>query len=157
MDIKSTQHDCICGCQSHFCQAAVNYTTYMPIMNVAKEKVGLRTSHPLSRGGSNSNQGSCLHNLDKCCRNAPRHPACHHAAHGTALEPARITCCEQASPSPSPCAPWKYYNVRRGYCDRCIIRGELLAQQRGLDRGLYCRQMGVSYTDLRDANPGMLL
>lgn len=31
-----------------------------------------------------------------------------------------------------------------------------MAQRRGLDPGVYCSQMGVSYAALKDANPGCL-
>ncbi len=46
--------------------------------------------------------------------------------------------------------------MERGYCDRCIIKGELLAKQQGLDAGVFCRRMGVKYAQLRDANPEFL-
>lgn len=48
---------------------------------------------------------------------------------------------------------WSYFDVGRGYCDRCIINGELLLQRKGLDPGLYARGMGVNYNELRNANP----
>jgi hypothetical protein len=86
------------------------------------------------------------------------HPQCQHAAHGTALEPARFERCGEAERSGVVCStvPWSYFEVTRGHCDSCIIKGELLAQERGLDPGIYCRSMGVSYVALRDANPGSL-
>ncbi len=91
-----------------------------------------------------------------CSRQLPRHPICHHAAHGTALESARLVRCEESEHHRAPCptVPWSYYDVLRGYCDTCILNGEKLAQQQGLDRGLYCQRLGVSYSALREANPG---
>jgi hypothetical protein len=90
-----------------------------------------------------------------CSRQTPRHPICHHAAHGTALEVARLVLCEDAERLGSPCQniPWGSYEVRRGHCDTCIINGERLAQERGLDAGLYSRSMGVSLHALRAAHP----
>lgn len=32
--------------------------------------------------------------------------------------------------------PWSFFDVPRGYCDTCIIKGELLAQKQGLDTGV---------------------
>lgn len=91
-----------------------------------------------------------------CCRQFPRHPGCQHAAHGTALADARLCRCDDAQRSGVVCEtlPWSSYDVARAMCDRCIINGELLAQSQGLDPGVYCVRMGVSYTALRDANPG---
>lgn len=48
------------------------------------------------------------------------------------------------------------YDVQRAFCDSCIINGELLAQKRGLDVGVYARRMGASYNALADANPAAL-
>ena len=88
----------------------------------------------------------------------PRHAICRHAAHGTALEAARMVRSENSEPIDFSCRsmPWSYYDVQRGYCDTCILKGEKLAQERGLDRGVYCQQMGVSYSALSEANPGKL-
>nr|POE49086.1 hypothetical protein CFP56_32236 [Quercus suber] len=61
-----------------------------------------------------------------------------------------------AEHSGSHCSPlsWASYAVVRPQCDRCIIHGEILSQNRGLDRGVYCQRMGVEYQDLYEANPG---
>ena len=93
-----------------------------------------------------------------CVRKAPRHPACHHAAHGTINAGARLERCEAAEAKRGICiaVPWDYFDVDREYCDRCIITGELLAQRQGLDPGVYCQRMCVKYSDLREANPGSL-
>lgn len=90
-------------------------------------------------------------------RKAPRHPVCHHAAHGTIDAGAKLERCQVAKKK-SNCigTPWDFFDVDREYCDRCIISGELLAQKRGLDPGVYCQRMGVSYSDLREANPEAL-
>ena len=91
-----------------------------------------------------------------CCRQIPRHPACRHAAHGTALQAARSLPCEQALRRGAPCSvvPWSFFDVERGYCDTCILNGERLAQEQGLDPGVYCERMGVGYAALREANLG---
>ena len=93
-----------------------------------------------------------------CVRLAPRHPACHHAAHGTVDAGAKLERCGPAEKKRNTCTgtPWDYFDVDREYCDRCIISGELLAQRQGLDPGVYCQRMGVSYSELREANPGLL-
>lgn len=93
-----------------------------------------------------------------CCRKIPRHPICHHAAQGTAIENAAFTRCGEVKQEGEACptVSWSYYDVERGFCDRCIINGEVLAQQQGLDPGIYCQRMGVSYSALREANPGAL-
>lgn len=94
---------------------------------------------------------------DMCIRKAPRHPGCHHAAQGTIDAGARLERCKVADKKQMTCtAAWDYFDVDRDYCDRCIISGELLAQQQGLDPGVYCSRMGVSYSELREANPGSL-
>ena len=109
------------------------------------------------------------HTQPMCSRKAPRHPMCHHAvseaddtasrctdlyqAHGTALEGFEAMRCSRA-PRDGLCSTvhWTYYDVRRGYCDRCIVFGELVSQRRGLDPGHYSRCLGVSLVELRDAN-----
>ncbi|CZT20417.1 uncharacterized protein RCC_06277 [Ramularia collo-cygni] len=90
-----------------------------------------------------------------CFKTAPRHPKCGHAAHGTASEGARLSRCDR-SKLRGPCGPiqWEHFDVRRGYCDSCIINGEFFAQKSmRLDPGVYCRRLGASYNDLRNANP----
>ena len=93
-----------------------------------------------------------------CTRKAPQHPNCGHAAHGSALEGAYLERCPESLLKGQVCetVPWGTFNVVRSYCDRCIINGELLSQQRGLDPGIYCQGMGVTYSELRDYNPGAL-
>jgi hypothetical protein len=92
-----------------------------------------------------------------CYRTAPKHPACGHAAHGTALESSKLEFCRSARSSNTRCpaSSWKTVDVARPYCDHCIAHGEILAQSRGLDPGLYCQRMNVSYHDLESANPGV--
>lgn len=62
-------------------------------------------------------------------------------------------CCSKA-PRSGVCSTvhWTYYDVRRGYCDRCIVFGELVSQRRGLDPGHYSQCLGVSFVELREAN-----
>lgn len=93
-----------------------------------------------------------------CCRKLPRHPECRHAAQGTVTEGAKLDRCEESAQKRNTCLTvrWGFYDVGRGFCDRCIINGELLAQRQGLDPGIYCERMGVSYSTLREANPGAL-
>ena len=92
-----------------------------------------------------------------CYHTAPKHPACGHAAHGTAWQGSKLEVCHKASSRKTKCSvpSWQPVNVNRAYCDHCIARGELLAQSQGLDPGLYCRRMNVSYDDLESANPGL--
>jgi hypothetical protein len=95
--------------------------------------------------------------LAMCYRTAPKHPACGHAAHGTALESSKLEICRSARSSNTRCltSPWKMVDVARPFCDHCIAHGEILAQSRGLDPGLYCQRMNVSYHDLESADPGV--
>lgn len=92
-----------------------------------------------------------------CHQEAPKHPACGHAAHGTAWQGSKLVVCRKASSRKTKCSipSWQPINVNRAYCDHCIARGEMLAQSQGLDPGLYCRRMNVSYDDLEAANPGL--
>lgn len=93
-----------------------------------------------------------------CYHTAPKHPTCGHAAHGTAWESSKLQVCRKASSRKTKCpAPsWQPVDVNRAYCDHCIACGEMLAQSQGLDPGVYCRRMNVSYIDLEAANPGLL-
>lgn len=93
-----------------------------------------------------------------CNRQAPRHPICGHAAQGTAFELASLLRCDKAKLSGTlcPCVAWASYDLPRKFCDRCIIEGELVAQEQGHDAGVFCKRMGVAYSALRDANPGLL-
>ena len=94
-----------------------------------------------------------------CSFTANKHPGCGHAAHGTALAHSRLEPCRKAKKNGTRCqtASWKPVDVARGYCDQCIVRGELLAQSRGLDPGTYCQRMNSSYRDLDEANPEAFL
>lgn len=86
-----------------------------------------------------------------------RHPSCGHAAHGTTRQRVILQRCEGAIENGILCQnmQWTFFEVARGYCDRCIIHGELLSQERGLGPGVYCSQFGVGYTELLEANPWM--
>jgi len=91
-----------------------------------------------------------------CHQTAPRHPSCGHAAHGTAVECSKLEICRTARSRNTRCKlSWKLVDVARAYCDHCIAHGEILAQRRGLDAGIYCQRFNVSYTDLGAANPGV--
>jgi hypothetical protein len=92
-------------------------------------------------------------------RISPRHADCRHAAHGTVLEPGKLERCAESLDRGGVChvLVWEFFDIGRRYCDRCIIHGELLVQQQGLDVGTFCQRMGVKYGELRDANPGQLL
>lgn len=95
--------------------------------------------------------------LAMCHQTAPKHPSCGHAAHGTAMESSKLEICRKARSHSARClAPsWKLVDVARAYCDHCIAHGEILAQSRGLDPGIYCQRFNVSYHDLEAANPGV--
>jgi len=91
-----------------------------------------------------------------CHQTAPKHPSCGHAAHGTAMQSSKLEICRKARSRNTRCTPsWKLVNVARPYCDHCIAHGEILAQSRGLDAGIYCQRLNVSYTKLQVANPGV--
>lgn len=64
--------------------------------------------------------------------------------------------CNRADKQPCKSVVWDSYDVPRALCDRCIINGEIIAQKRGLDVGVYARRMGASYQALVDANPAAL-
>jgi hypothetical protein len=93
-------------------------------------------------------------NPTMCHQTAPRHPACGHAAHGTAMESSKLEICRKARTRNTRCTlSWKLVDVSRAYCDHCIAHGEILAQSQGLDPGIYCQRWNVSYTELQAANP----
>lgn len=95
-------------------------------------------------------------NPTMCHQTAPKHPSCGHAAHGTALQSSKFEICRKARSRNTRCTPsWKLVDVARPYCDHCIAHGEILAQSRGLDPGIYCQRWNVSYTELEEANPGV--
>ena len=95
-------------------------------------------------------------NPTMCHRTAPKHPSCGHAAHGTAMQSSKLEICRKARSLNTRCTPsWKLVDVARAYCDHCIAHGEILAQSRGLDAGIYCQRWNVSYTELQAANPGV--
>jgi hypothetical protein len=73
------------------------------------------------------------------------------------MQSSKLEFCRKARSRSTRCtAPsWKLVDVARAYCDHCIAHGELLAQSRGLDPGIYCQRFNVSYHDLEAANPGV--
>jgi len=99
---------------------------------------------------------SSPNNPTMCHQTAPKHPSCGHAAHGTAMQSSKFELCRKARSLNTRCTPsWKLVDVARAYCDHCIAHGEILAQSRGLDAGIYCQRWNVSYTELQAANPGV--
>lgn len=109
----------------------------------------LQILHPLTAAPNRSNPTMCH-------QTAPKHPSCGHAAHGTAMQSSKLEICRKARSGNTRCTPsWKLVDVARPYCDHCIAHGEILAQSRGLDPGIYCQRWNVSYTELEEANPGV--
>jgi hypothetical protein len=77
-----------------------------------------------------------------CSRQVPRHPTCRHAAHGTQAQSARLDRCEESLSAGTICevVVWEFFDIERPLCDQCIIRGEKVAQGRGLDAGVFTQR-----------------
>jgi hypothetical protein len=92
------------------------------------------------------------------------HPSCGHRASGTAEQPYQETYCQTVwdnalGPNwPRPCIgrdlTYNEVNVRRAFCDRCIMTGNKVMMEQGLgDPDVYARSMGVSVDALMRAHP----